>query len=128
MKINSEVRYAAHPQDVKHYDTAQLRKNYLMETVFSADEINIVYTMHDRMIAGGAMPVKEVLELKPIDILRSEYFLERREIGIFNVGGKGIVKAGDQTYTLEYKEALYLGRGARKVTFESADPANPAKF
>ena len=104
------------------------RKNYLMETVFSADEINIVYTMHDRMIAGGAMPVKEVLELKPIDILRSEYFLERREIGIFNVGGKGIVKAGDQTYTLEYKEALYLGRGARKVTFESADPANPAKF
>ena len=61
MKINSEVRYAAHPQDVKHYDTEQLRKNYLIEKVFSADEINIVYTMHDRMIAGGAMPVKEVL-------------------------------------------------------------------
>ena len=84
--------------------------------------------MHDRMIAGGAMPVKEVLELKPIDILRSDYFLERREMGIFNVGGKGIVKAGDSAYTLEYKEALYLGRGARKVTFESVDPANPALF
>ena len=90
MKINSEVRYAAHPQDVKHYDTAQLRKNYLIDKVFSADEINIVYTMHDRMIAGGAMPVKEVLELKPIDILRAEYFLSRREIGIFNVGGKSL--------------------------------------
>ena len=128
MKINSEVRYAAHPQDVKHYDTAQLRDNYLMEKVFSADEINMVYTMHDSMIAGGAMPVKEVLELKPIDILRSEYFLARREMGIFNVGGKGVVKAGDKTYTLEYKEALYLGRGERKVTFESADPSNPAKF
>ena len=67
MKINSEVRYAAHPNDVKHYDTKQLRENYLIEKVFSADEINLVYTMHDRMIAGGAMPVKEVLELKPID-------------------------------------------------------------
>ena len=128
MKINSEVRYAAHPQDVKHYDTAQLRKNYLIDKVFSADEINIVYTMHDRMIAGGAMPVKEVLELKPIDILRAEYFLSRREIGIFNVGGKGVVTAGDKKYGMEYKEALYLGRGDRKVTFESLDPANPAKF
>ena len=128
MKVNSEVRYASHPNDAKHYDTAQLRKNYLMETVFAADEINMVYTMHDRMIAGGAMPVNEVVELKPIDILRNEYFLGRREIGIFNVGGKGIVKADDKEYTLEYKEALYLGRGDRKVTFESVDAANPAKF
>ena len=128
MKVNSEVRYASHPNDAKHYDTAQLRKNYLMETVFAADEINMVYTMHDRMIAGGAMPVNEVVELKPIDILRNEYVLGRREIGIFNVGGKGIVKADDKEYTLEYKEALYLGRGDRKVTFESVDAANPAKF
>ena len=128
MKMNTEVRYAAHPQDVKHYDTAQLRKNYLIEKVFSADEINAVYTMHDRMIAGGAMPVNEVLELSPMDILRSEYFLSRREIGIFNVGGKGTVTAGDKTYDMEFKEALYLGRGDRKVTFASADPKNPAKF
>ena len=124
MKINSEVRYASHPDDVKHYDTAKLREHYLMEKVFSADEINIVYTMHDRMMAGGAMPVNEVLELKPIDILRSEYFLSRREMGIFNVGGKGFVKAGEETYPMDYKEALYLGRGDRKVTFESLDPAN----
>ena len=128
MKVNSEVRYASHPNDAKHYDTAQLRQNYLMETVFSADEINMVYTMHDRMIAGGAMPVNEVVELKPIDILRNDYFLGRREIGIFNVGGKGVVKADDKEYLMEYKEALYLGRGDRKVTFESVDPANPAKF
>ena len=128
MKINSEVRYASHPNDVKHYDTAQLREHYLMEKMFSADEINLVYTMHDRMIAGGAMPVKETLELKPIDILRSEFFLSRREMGIFNVGGKGIVKAGDSSYQMEYKEALYLGRGDRKITFESVDAANPAKF
>ena len=103
MKVNSEVRYASHPSDAKHYDTKQLRENYLIENVFTSDEINIVYTMHDRMIAGGAMPVEEVLELKPIDILRNEYFLGRREIGIFNVGGKGIVKADDKEFVLEYK-------------------------
>lgn len=128
MKINSEIRYAAHPEDVKHYDTARIRENYLMETVFSADEVNILYSMHDRMIAGGAMPVDEVLELQPIDILRSSFFLSRREIGIFNVGGKGRVKAGDKVYELDYKEALYLGKGDRKVTFESLDASAPAKF
>lgn len=74
------------------------------------------------------MPVGEILELKPIDILRADYFLERREMGIFNVGGKGIVTTGDKEYELDYKEALYLGRGSRKVTFRSLDPANPAKF
>ena len=94
MKINSEIRYAAHPRDVKHYDTAQLRENYLIEKVFSADEINIVYTMHDRMIAGGAMPVREVLELKPVDILRSEYFLERREILYSRVQGSPVSRKG----------------------------------
>ena len=108
MKVNSEVRYASHPEDAKRYDTAQLRKNYLIENVFTADELNVVYSMHDRMIAGGVMPVNEVVELKPIDILRNEYFLGRREIGIFNVGGKGVVKAGDKEYTLEYKEAPKL--------------------
>ena len=128
MKTNSEVRYASHPQDAKHYDTAQLREHYLIEKVFTADEVNVVYTMHDRMIAGGVMPVNEVVELQPIDILRNEYFLGRREMGIFNVGGKGFVKADGEVYPMDYKEALYLGRGDRKVTFESLDPANPAKF
>lgn len=128
MKVNSEVRFASHPNDVKHYDTKQLRESYLIEKVFGEDEVNLVYTMHDRMIAGGVMPVNEVVELKPIDILRSEYFLTRRELGIFNVGGAGVVKAGDNVYTMNYKEALYLGRGDRKITFESLDKANPAKF
>ena len=128
MKMNTEVRYAAHPQDARQYDTKQLREHYLIEKVFAADEVNVVYTMHDRMIAGGAMPVAEVLELKPFDILRAEYFLSRREIGIFNVGGQGTVRAGDKEYRMEYKEALYLGRGDRKVTFGSSDPRNPAKF
>ena len=128
MKTNSEVRYASHPMDAKHYDTRQLREHYLIEKVFAPDEVNVVYTMHDRMIAGGVMPVSEVVELQPIDILRNEHFLGRREMGIFNVGGKGFVKADGETYPMDYKEALYLGRGDRKVTFESLDPEHPAKF
>ena len=128
MKMNSEVRYASSPEDAKHYDTAQLRAHYLIEKVFSPDEVNLTYTMHDRMIAGGVMPVAETVELKPMDILRAEYFLERREMGIFNVGGTGVVTAGDDVYEMAFKEALYLGRGKRKITFRSLDPQNRAKF
>ena len=128
MKLHSEVRYATSPSEAKHFDTAELRQNYLISNIFTADEVNMTYTMHDRMIAGGAMPVTEELELLPMDILRSDYFLERREMGIFNVGGAGYVSAGDKEYRLEHKEALYLGRGSRKVVFRSVDKANPAKF
>jgi len=128
MKTNCEVRYASHPEDAKHYDTKTLREHYLIETVFSADEVNLVYTMHDRMVAGGIMPVNEVVELQPVDIMRNEYFLGRREMGIFNVGGRGVVKAGDSQYEMDYKDALYLGKGDRKIYFESLDKNNPAKF
>lgn len=128
MKTNYDVRYAAHPDDVKGYGTQKLREHYLIEKLFSPDETNMSYSMHGRMIAGGAMPVEEELELEAIDILRSEYFLSRREMGIFNVGGEGYVKAGDNVFRMGYKEALYLGKGDRKVTFSSTDPQNPAKF
>ena len=128
MKTNYEIRYAAHPEDAKHYDTARLRRDFLIEKVFAADEVNMVYSMYDRMVVGGAMPVKEALKLEAIDPLKAPYFLTRREMGIFNVGGKGRVKAGDAVYELDYKEALYLGSGDREVTFESLDAAHPAKF
>lgn len=128
MKTNYEIRYAAHPEDAKNYDTARIRRDFLIEKVFSADEVNMVYSMYDRMIVGGAMPVNEVLPLETIDPLKAPYFLTRREIGIFNVGGPGVVKAGDAVYEINYKEALYLGAGDREVTFESKDTAQPAKF
>lgn len=128
MKTNYEIRYAAHPEDAKSYDTARIRRDFLIEKVFSADEVNMVYSMYDRMIVGGAMPVNEVLPLEAIDPLKAPHFLTRREIGIFNVGGPGLVKAGDAVYEINYKEALYLGAGDREVTFESKDAANPAKF
>lgn len=99
-----------------------------MEKVFSDNEVNMVYSMYDRMIVGGARPVGEVLKLEAIDPLKAPYFLTRREMGIFNVGGPGVVKAGDAVFELDYKEALYLGSGDREVTFESKDVKNPAQF
>ena len=128
MKTNYEIRYAAHPEDAKNYDAGRIRRDFLIETVFSADEVNMVYSMYDRMIVGGAMPVQEVLPLEAIDPLKAPHFLSRRELGIFNVGGPGVVKAGDAVFELDYKEALYLGAGDREVTFESKDAAHPAKF
>jgi 4-deoxy-L-threo-5-hexosulose-uronate ketol-isomerase len=119
MKTNYELRYAAHPEDVKTYDTARLRKEHLIESVFTADEVNMVYTLYDRLIVGGAMPVNEKLTLETIEHLKSAYFLSRRELGIFNVGGAGKITVDGTVFELDYKEALYLGAGDREVSFES---------
>ena len=128
MKTNYEIRYAAHPEDAKQYDTKRIRRDFLIEKVFTPNEVNMVYSMYDRMIVGGAMPAGEVLVLEAIDPLKAPFFLTRREMGIFNVGGPGVVKAGDAVFELDFKEALYLGSGDREVTFESKDAKNPAKF
>ncbi len=128
MKTNYQLRYAAHPEDAKSYDTQRLRKDFLIEKVFSADEVNMVYSMYDRMIVGGAMPVNESLQLEAIDPLKQPIFLRNRELGIYNVGNKGKVRVGDTVFELDYKEALYLGSGDREVYFESDDSSNPAKF
>jgi len=128
MKTNYQLRYAAHPEDAKSYDTQRLRKDFLIEKVFSADEVNMVYSMYDRMIVGGAMPVNESLQLEAIDPLKQPIFLRNRELGIYNVGNKGKVRVGDTVFELDYKEALYLGSGDREVYFESDDSSKPAKF
>jgi len=128
MKTNYELRYSAHPEDAKSYDTKRLRKDFLIEKVFSKDEVNMVYSMYDRMIVGGAMPVNESLLLEAIEPLKQSVFLHSRELGIYNVGGKGKVKVGESVFELDYKEALYLGSGDREVYFESDNAAKPAKF
>ena len=128
MKTNYEIRYAAHPEDARHYDTARLRRDFLIEILFAQNEVNMVYSMYDRMVVGGAMPVGETLKLEAIDPLKAEYFTQRREVGIYNVGGAGTVKVGEETFELDFKEALYIGRGDRDVTFSSKDPQQPAKF
>lgn len=92
------------------------------------DEINVTYSMYDRFIFGGAMPVQKELVLETIDPLKAKYFLERRELGVINIGGEGIVTVDGKEYTLNFKEALYVGRGKQKVTFKSKDASNPAKF
>ena len=128
MKTNYQVRQASHPQDVKNYDTTRLREHFLIEKLFTGDEVNMVYSLYDRLIVGGAMPVKEPLELANIDPLKAPFFLHRRELGIVNVGGAGTVTVDNAVYTLDYKEALYVGQGDRKVVFASKDPSKPAHF
>jgi len=128
MKTNYQLRYASHPEDARQYDTARLRRDFLIERLFVDDEVNMVYSMYDRMIVGGAMPVGESLLLEAIDPLKAQWFTQRREVGIYNVGGDGIVRVGNETYELGYKEALYVGRGDRDVTFASKDGGKPAKF
>lgn len=128
MKTNYEIRYAAHPEDARHYDTARLRRDFLIERLFVEDEVNMVYSMYDRMVVGGAMPVSEVLPLEAIDPLKAPFFTTRREVGIYNIGGAGVVTVGDERFELGYKEALYIGRGDREVTFASMNAQKPALF
>ena len=127
MKTNFSFRYASNPNDAKAYDTERLRTEFLIETIFSKNEINLVYSMYDRYIVGGVMPVKENLQLETIPYLKSAYFLERRELGVINVGGKGTVTVDGTVYELDKKEALYVGMGAKEVVFSSVEE-NSALF
>jgi 4-deoxy-L-threo-5-hexosulose-uronate ketol-isomerase len=126
MKV--ELRYAAHPIDVKKYDTERLRKEFLIENIFLPDEITLVYSMYDRYMVGGAMPVKNKLMLESTDELKSENFLDRREMGIINVGGDAVINASGEIYKIGFKEALYLGKGSHDVVFKSPDRDKPAKL
>ena len=127
-----DIRYSCNQRDFKRYTTEETRKEFLIETLFTADQVNAVYSHVDRMVTLGVMPKNETVPIdKGIDIWHSfgtEYFLERRECGMFNVGGPGRVIADTNVYDLGYKDCLYLTRGARYVAFESSDPGNPAKF
>ena len=129
MTTNYQLRYAAHPADAKSYDTSRLRSDFLIDNLFVENEVNMVYSMYDRMVVGGAMPAGEELPLEAIDPLKAPFFTSRREVGIFNVGGgEAVVKVGEETFTLGFKEALYIGSGDRDVTFASKEDNNPAKL
>ena len=126
--VKYEMRYASHPADAKSYDTERLRAEYLFADIMTEGEINLIYSAYDRLIVGGAVPTARPLTLDAIPPLRADRFLHRRELGIINVGGAGTVKAGDKEYRLDYKEALYLGKSDRDITFTSDDAARPARF
>ncbi|MFD1604681.1 5-dehydro-4-deoxy-D-glucuronate isomerase [Flavobacterium artemisiae] len=121
-------RYASSPEAVKKYDTQQLREEFLIDDLMQEDEVVLVYSHYDRYIAGSAVPVKGDLSLETIDPLKAPYFLERRELGIINVGGSGSVVVEGTVYELGFKDALYIGAGNKEVVFKSDDKSNPAKF
>lgn len=128
MSNKYEVRYASSPRDVKTYDTTRLREEFLIENLMEPDGLNLVYSHYDRFISGGAVPVKSSLKLEAIDPLKAEYFLERRELGIINIGGTGTVNVDGIEYELSNREALYIGKGNKDITFSSKSPSDPAYF
>ena len=122
---NSEFRFAHHPEDVKKYTTNELREHFLIPELFKKGEISLTYTMYDRFIAGGAYPVDKALKLETIDDLKSENFLDRRELGIINVGGTGKVSVDGEEFELGHREALYVGQGKKEVIFDKSGGDQP---
>ncbi|MDM0494653.1 5-dehydro-4-deoxy-D-glucuronate isomerase [Clostridium perfringens] len=122
------TRYANNPRDSKRYDTEELRKNYLVEDIFKDDQIELVYSHVDRIIFGGIKPVYKELKLEAGKEMGVDYFLERRELGIINIGGKAIVTIDGTEYELKEKDGLYVGKGNKEVSFKSVNPEEPAKL
>ena len=123
-----EVRPGANPNDVKNYDTDRLRHDFLIQDVFVPGEIKTIYSQIDRIIVGSATPTDKALKLAAGDELRAAYFLERREMGVINIGGKGSITLDGVKYDFDYKDGIYIGMGTKDIVFESADASNPAKF
>jgi len=121
------TRHAIHPNDYRNLSTQQLRDAFLIENLFVENEISVTYSHYDRLIIGGALPASHLLPLQSPDALKAEYFLQRRELGIINTGGKGAVSVDGVTFVLENKEALYIGRGARDVVFHP-DPQTKPRY
>ncbi len=123
-----DIRHPVHPEDSKHYTTEQLRERYLIEKVFAADEVCLTYSHIDRIVAGGVMPVTRALSLEGGKEFGTDYFLERRELGIINIGGKGKVTLDGEEYILNPRDGMYVGMGTKEVVFESLDKDAPAKY
>ena len=123
-----QVRYAVNPAETKQFTTTQLRNNFLIETLFQPGTIQLVYSHFDRVIIGGVMPTGEPVMLPTYDELKSTFFLERRELGIINIGGSGTVTVDDQPFSLDKLDCVYVGRGSQSVTFSSDNADLPARF
>jgi len=128
MTINSSNRYAVGRNEFASFDMEKLVDNFLIGNLFQPDRVELVYTHYDRLVVGGAMPVHETVSLSTVDDLKAEYFLERRELGVINVGGAGKVRTDEGDIDIAFKEAIYIGRGNRVIEFSSDDSSNPALF
>lgn len=123
-----DIRYASHYDDAKRYDTKELRKRFLIEDIFVPGEINMVYSHYDRIIVAGIVPTDKSLSLEGSKELACEYFLERREMGVINIGEKGSITLDGKKYELAKNDGIYVGMGVKEISFESEDTKNPAKF
>ncbi|MCK4464556.1 MAG: 5-dehydro-4-deoxy-D-glucuronate isomerase, partial [Bacteroidales bacterium] len=123
-----EIRNAVHPHDFKTYDTDRLRKEFLIEEIFTNGKINMTYSYVDRIIAGGAFPAEEPLLLEGGKEIGADFFLERRELGIINIGQDGLILVDGKKYDISPRDGLYVGMGAKEVVFESKNKDLPAKF
>ncbi len=123
-----DIRQASHPDHVRHFTTEELRRHFLVEGMFRPGEVNLTYSHIERFVIGGATPSGAPLSLPAPKPLGTKSFLQRRELGIFNIGGPGRVRVGERSFELAHRDALYAGMGAGEVTFESAAAGNPAKF
>ena len=123
-----EERFHNSPAEVSRMNTEELRKAFAITDLMQAGKIRVVYSHYDRMLIGGVVPSKEEIVLQKYDGLKAEYFLQRREMGIINIGGEGIVKANGVDYTLNKLDCLYVGMGTKEVSFKSKDDKQPANF
>ncbi|MCM0649576.1 5-dehydro-4-deoxy-D-glucuronate isomerase [Clostridium swellfunianum] len=123
-----DIRYSSHFEDAKKYDTSDLRRHFLIEKLFVPGEIKMTYSHIDRIIVAGITPTDKALSLEGSKELGCTYFLERRELGVINIGGAGIVKLDGEKYELNKEDGLYVGMGVKEVSFESLDANSPAKF
>ncbi len=123
-----DIRQASHPESVRGYDTAALRRQFLVQDLFRPGRVSLTYSHYERFVIGGVLPAEAPLALPSPKPLGTTSFLERRELGIFNIGGPGRVTVGAESYRLALREALYAGMGAGEVSFASEDAANPARF
>ena len=128
MQLFFQSRYACSPAEVEKMNTSQLRSHFLIEKLFGEDEVHLTLSYYDRYIVGGIMPLKEIIAMPCPEELKANYFLERREMGIINVGGTGKVSVDGIVFQLQHKEAFYIGKGSRQVLFDSMDANKPAKF
>lgn len=128
METTLITRYAHSPNDIQHYSTEQLREEFLVESVFIPGEIQLVYTHHDRMIFGGVTPLQQPLEILLNTSLGVDYFLERRELGVINIGGEGIIEIDGKKEVMKKQDGFYIGKGTKNVVFHSIDASNPANF
>jgi len=125
---NMETRYTHSPEDIRHYSTEQLRKEFLVEKIFAPGEINLTYTHNDRLIFGGVTPTEEYLSINLSKELGVSYFLERREMGVINIGGPGSIVIDGIEEEMKKQDGYYIGKETKEVLFKSVDPRNPAKF